>query len=203
MTDISVQTSGNTETRILIPAIERLGIPVLIFGLVFSVLVGLVMLIATPDRFPVRIGDTVVRIVDLEREQERVLQETRALKDRQEKLRSDDRAPTLHQLRLLSKDVLPVGAALSAVEDVRRSFIVGSIDPIALPSIQYKDGAVNITGIVRDPGGRSVQLLASFIDALRRIHEIKSVSEPEYTSREKPDGGSESPFAITITLSDA
>jgi hypothetical protein len=55
-----------------------------------------------------------------------------------------------------------------------------------------------IGGEVRDPQGRSVQLLGSFVDGLRGIPLIQSVTEPEYRSDPVPSGGTVSPFTLSL-----
>lgn len=193
------------EKGVLVPALAKLGMPVLIFGGTFLVIAVALSHLVSPDRFPVRVGDKVVRLVDLESE-ERALKAAQAelLADRQELLKDAD-TTVLHRVATLKSSMVSIGSVMMAVDDVRRSFRIGSNDPIAIPSVSFDGtaGTLTLGGTVHDMGGRSIQVLASFVDGLRKVSLIKSVSEPEYTSVTADDGSTTSPFTLTITLNDA
>ena len=186
--------------RAFLPAFERLALPALIFGLLFFMATFGITMLLTPDRFPVRIGDRVVRLIDLETEQRALLVEKVELETNHD-VSLDSRAPVLRQLAMLKPRVTPVGAALLAIDDVRLRFRTPTVDPISLPRVFVASGTViRIGGEVRDMGGSTMRTLASFVDGLRTIPFVLSVSEPEYSERKDADGTTVSPFVITLTL---
>jgi hypothetical protein len=111
----------------------------------------------------------------------------------------------LHQVERIRADILPVGSVLIAIEEARAGFAVTGADPIAIPVLKFSaaDGTITLGGSVSDHAGRSAQLLARFVDALRKINHVVSVSEPEYKPSLLPDGGNTAPFTLTITLKHA
>ena len=202
------KSHGDAPLRsVLLPAFERLGFPILLFGIVFFFVTLLVTLVLTPDRFPVRIGDRVVRLIDLEQEQKKLLVEKVDLEGKRDSS-IDTRAPVLHQLGVLRSRIVPVGTVLLAIDDVRLRFKTARVDPISLPQISVSPSSpssasgvtIKIGGEVRDGGGKTMQTLASFVDGLRAIPSVLSVSEPEYAEKTDPDGTTVSPFSISLTL---
>lgn len=195
------KASAPLQTGVLLPAIARLGLPLFVFSvMLLSATLGLRLLL-TPDRFPVRIGDRVVRLADLEAEQEVLLLRKADLLNRHTGI-TESRAPVLNQLRQLSHQIPPIGRALLAIEDVRTSFAAGGIDPVSIAQITI-DGSqakIVLTGAVKNVGDRSTQMLALFVDGLRAIALPLSVSEPEYVQQQNPDGTTSSPFLITVSL---
>lgn len=194
-----------SKNKALLPALERLGLPLFLFGAVFLVLtIGMIKLLS-PDRFPVHIGGKVLRLTDLAAEQVRLKDEFNALtQTRQELIASQDLAPVLKQVHDRKAEMLPIGSVLLQVETLRSSFATSSIDPIALPGIQY-DGAgktLTLTGFVTDPAGGSNHILASFVDGLRSLPRISSVTEPEYV-QVTSEAGLRTPFTLTLRFSDA
>lgn len=188
------------DTPVLLPAIARLGVPVGIFGGTFFVIAVILTMLFSPDRFPVRVGDKTVRLHELEAEEKSLIVKKADLMEERKKILADSDAPVLHQVEKLRALTSPVGAALLSVEDVRRSFRIGDADPISLPDIAFSSetNAITLSGDVRDAGGRSMQILASFVDELRAIESFESVSEPEYKSEPLPDGGTSSHFSLTL-----
>ncbi len=180
--------------------LERLGFSALIFGIVFFAATVAITLLLSPDRFPVRIGDRVVRLIDLEAEQKALLVEKVELEAGHD-VSLDSRAPVLHQLSLLKPRITPVGTVLLAIDDVRVRFRTESVDPISLPRISVTSGTViTLGGEVRDSNGSTMRTLASFVDGLRAIPSVLSVSEPEYSEKKDAAGIGISPFSITLTL---
>lgn len=186
---------------VLVPALSRLGFPVLLFGGVFLGLTVVLTVLVSPDRFPVRVGDRIVRLSELEAEEKALRVSEATLLKTRASLKTEEKAPVLHQVAKLKATLTPVGRSLLLVDQVRLSFKNASTDPISLPRIHVRtDGTIVIGGEVRDLGGRSVQLLASFVDGLRDLPTVASVSEPEYLSAQEKDGTSVSPFTLTLTL---
>ena len=185
---------------VLIPAISRLGVPVGIFGVTFLLIALMLTLLFSPDRFPVRVGDKTVRLYELEDEERSLKMQQVHLLEARQKILADTDAPVLQQVAKLRSLMLPVGSAMLSIEEVRRSFRVGTSDPIALPGVSFDASsyALVLDGQVRDTGGRSMQILASFVDELRDIPVFDSVSEPEYSSDPLADGGTLSHFTITL-----
>jgi hypothetical protein len=121
------------------------------------------------------------------------------LEERRNILANSD-APVLRQVEKLRGETSPIGAAMLAIEDIRKSFKTPNSDPISLPGVQYdhEKNALTIEGDVRDPSGRSMQILATFVDELRAHAIFESVSEPEYESEPLKEGGTRSPFILTL-----
>lgn len=192
--------TDQTDTPVLLPAVARLGVPVGIFGGAFFVIAVILTMLFSPDRFPVRVGDKTVRLHELEAEEKTLIVTKADLMEERKKILADSDAPVLHQVEKLRALTSPVGSALLSIEDVRRSFRIGNADPISLPGIAFsgETNAITLSGDVRDAGGRSMQILASFVDELRAIEAFESVSEPEYKSDPLPDGGTSSHFSLTL-----
>lgn|GEM_PF-1513805 len=188
------------DTPVLLPAVARLGVPVGIFGATFFLIAVILTMLFSPDRFPVRVGDKTVRLHELEAEEKNLIVKKADLMEERKKILADSDAPVLHQVEKLRALTSPVGSALLRIEDVRRGFRINNADPISLPGIAFSSemNAISLSGDVRDAGGRSMQILASFVDELRAIESFESVSEPEYTSKPLPDGGTLSQFTLTL-----
>lgn len=194
------KTVDTKDGAVLVPAIARLGLPVGIFGATFFLIALSLTMLFSPDRFPVRVGDKTVRLHELESEEKGLQNKKAELTEERRRILADSDAPVLHQVERLRSEMSPVGSAMLSVEDVRRSFRSPSADPISLPGVFF-DGTANalvLDGEIRDTGGRSMQLLATFVDELRAIPDFVSVSEPEYTSEPLPGGGSLSKFTLTL-----
>ncbi len=196
--------SPNANSGTLLSAIGKLGLSVALFGGVFLASTVFVTLIVTPDRFPVHIGGTIVRLKDLEAEQKALLLAKANLQTRRSPV-TGSKAPVLHQVQRIAETLAPVGQAMIAVDDVRASFKAGASDPISFPSVIVSGSGSKIFlgGQVRDTGGRSTQILAAFVDGLRSIPLVQSVSEPEYVQQNAAEGATVSPFSLTLTLKHA
>jgi hypothetical protein len=198
------QAKPNLSTA-LVPALERVGPSILLFGGVFLTLTLLITGFLQPDRFPVHVGGKVIRLSDLAEEEKRLQDEHNALTlRRDELLQSQNTAPVLSQVYERRASMLPIGAVLLHVESLRASFRTSRIDPIAIPGVVF-DGAAGtlvLTGMVTDATGGSNHILASFVDGLRALPALSSVSEPEYI-QEQTLNGLRTPFTITIRFTDA
>ncbi len=201
---MSIPQSSHAPASVLGPAIARLGIPVFLFSVVFLAATLVLRLLLTPDRFPVRIGDRVVRLSDLEQEQKLLMEQRADLTNRQGFV-TESRAPVLHQMRLLAARIPPIGRVLMGAEEARSSFRAGGSDPVSFSQITADGSGATVTlvGDVKNAGDRSMQILASFVDGLRAMPLPVSVSEPEYVQRTHPDGTVSSPFTIHISLTHA
>lgn len=194
------------QEKLVLCALARLGVPVLIFGVVFFLLSFALTYLVSPDRFPVRVGDRIVRLADLEKEEADLQQKKISLLATREKLLQDSDAPVLTQVAKLRTEGDEVGLLLLDINAVRKTFITGDVDPIRIPHVDYDGEAHVLTlgGDVIDPAGRSVSILSRFVDALREIPSLHStekqtVSDPaEYAQRDLPEGGTISSFALQI-----
>lgn len=174
----------------------------LIFGAVFCLMSVALTYVVSPDRFPVKVGENTVRLKDLEDEERRLKAAYAELTEARARLLQSADAPVLRQVETLRSMVVPIGSVLLGIEDVRRGFRIADADPVALSTVRY-DGerrSVAIGGDVRDTAGRSMQILASFVDGLRSLPSVASVSEPEYRATPLTGGGTSSPFAVTLIL---
>ncbi len=192
----------HAEDPVFLSAVRRLGMPFLIFGATFLLLVIGITYLITPDRFPVYVGDKAVRLSDLEQEEATLQAKKAALQEKSRALDSNNKAPVLQRIADVQKNIVPVGRVLVHIEEVRAGFTTSSSDPISLPRVDIHgtDGSITLGGTVMDPGGRSMQILASFVDGIRAIPMVETVTEPEYISRPRKEGGTESPFVVTLKL---
>jgi len=206
MDSLSIGNTGSDAavSRPFSAAVRDLGLPVFLFGVVFLLLTLGVTAVLSPDRFPVRTAGSVVRLSELTGEHSRLTAEKQTLEEERDTLlQSQDDAPVLQLVRERRDAMIPVGSVLLGVEAARASFVVRDIDPITLPVVSY-DGSTHVLtlgGTVRDPAGGSSHLLSMFVDQLRALPFVTSVSEPEYIQRENPDGIPETPFTLTLRLS--
>lgn len=193
--------SESSEKPVLLPAIEHLGLPVFLFGVSFLLITALVTNVLAPDRFPVKIGDHVVRLIDLESEQQALLSRRADLQATSQSAVSN-RSPILHRVQELQAGIPPVGVVLLALDDARQTFKTAALDPVSLTAIALTASGTQIViaGSVRDAAGTTMKTLAAFVDRLRAIPEISSVSEPEYVQQNDVDGVPMSPFSITLSL---
>lgn len=177
-------------------AVCHLGIPLLIFGAVLLVLMVAMSFLLSPDRFPVVIGLKSVKMGELTQEYRSLQEQTHALKEERARLLSLVPTPILHQLSLLRKDTVSIGATFQKIETIRSDFAQPLHDPIQIASINYDSALKTIVlrGTVRD--ALSIQVLASFVDELRNSGSFIKVSEPEYRI-ESPET---SPFTLTLSL---
>lgn len=180
----------------VVEAMKRLGVPLLIFGAVLLVLMGVMSVLLSPDRFPVLIGFKSVKMGDLTAEYTALRAEESALSAEREQLRTLVPTPVLRELSSLRTDDPPLAEAFTEIERIRSSFAQPLHDPIAIDSLRYdrSNGTVTIVGSVRD--ALSIQVLASFVDGLRTSGAFSRVSEPEYR-READDT---SPFTLLLTF---
>jgi hypothetical protein len=188
---------------VLLPAMARLGVPVLVFGVLFLFLVWALTLLTSPDRFPVHTGDAVVRLQDLESRAQLLETQKATLEKTRQQLQTKEKAPVLMQVASLSHATVPLGDVLLSIEEARSSLSHAPNALITLPRMEYVDGTLILGGDVLDASGRSMQILAEFVDSLRMVSAVVSVSEPEYVTHPRAEGGSVSPFILTLTLRSA
>lgn len=194
--------------HILLPAVARIGVSMLIFGTLFLILSFGLTYLVSPDRFPVHVGDSIVRLSALQQEELALQKRHAALLDERAALLQNSDAPVLIQVAALRTSIDDIGALLLEVDGVRRIFQTDSSDPISIPEVTY-DGDTHVLtlgGTVTDPSGRSVSILSRFVDALRDIPRLQSTEKqrvsdpPSYTQEALPNSGSVSTFVLRITL---
>lgn len=188
------------QESVLVPAMARLGVPVCIFGVLFLLCVWGITFLTSPDRFPVHTGDATVRLKDLESRIQLLTEQKVNLEHARQKLQTKEKAPVLLQAMSLSDTVVPVGDIFLSLEEARSRFSRAPDALITLPRIEYANGTLVLGGDVTDISGRSMQILADFVDSVRSIPGVISVSEPEYVSHPRASGGFVSPFTLTLTL---
>lgn len=195
-------TSPSESKSVLLPAFARLGVPVFVFGAVFCASMTLMRVLLTPDRFPVRTGESVVRLKDLAEERQSLKDKHARLLQERTDLETKTPTPVLQQIGTIVRVRPEIGAALGQIETSRRSFAIAGADPVTITvlSVRGAESAVTLTGEVRDRGDRSIQILAAFVDALRKSGRFAGVSEPEYIQSNPEGGGSLSPFQIFLTI---
>lgn len=186
----------------LLAAVQRMAVPVLVFGTVFFGAMLLLRYLASPDRFPVRVGDKVVRLQDLAAEESALRERERALLAERASLDEQMPTPVLHQVATFHKDDVAIVHALNAVEQARAGFALSGDNPVQVTRVWFarQERRLALAGKVADPAGRSMHVLASFVDALRSSRAFANVSEPEYTQQTQPDGIGISPFSLSLSL---
>lgn len=187
-------------SSVLTTSISRLGLPLSIFGVSLLLLTLVLRLLLSPDRFPVRIGERVVRLSELTAEEARLRTKHAELLKTREALFDEKSVPILVRTEKLRTTALPIGPVLLRIDDIRRSFNSPGREPLSLPRLTFDStsGILTLGGEMRDPGGRSIPLLASFVDALRKIPLLSSVSEPEYTQKTTAEGLTYTPFTLQL-----
>lgn len=183
--------------------LSTLALPVMIFGATYAVAMVAVAALTSPERFPVRLGqDNIVRLGDLEQEQEKLLKRQAELMKARDEIESQVPTPVLHQVRSISANQSPVGSALSGIHDIIDSFTIGKFAGIDLSHVSFSSetNVVTIAGEARDSRDRAVQVLASFVDSLRSSGYFAAVSEPEYAAHTGDNGLNVTPFTITLQL---
>lgn len=183
-------------------ALHRLSVPTLLFGTVVLLASMTLSCVLTPDRFPVQVAGTVLRIGDLAQERRLLLEQQALLIDERREFRRRDDAPTLGMIRRLRRERPAVGTTwqhvLLALAEASAGGTRWSQDGVA-----YHQGVLQIEGDVRDLGGRSIQALAGIVDILRIVPGVRAVREPTYTTEPDPDGGSRSPATLHLTFDHA
>ena len=180
--------------------LEHLSLPLFTFSAVFLGAILALALLLEPTRFRVHTGETVVRLRDLEQEEEHLSVREAQLKREHAELKQRQPTPSLSLLSAMKQHITPLGGALAAVVTSHESFGRGTDTPIHIDSVSY-DGArhrLSLRGRVDDTAAGSIQLLAAFMDSLRRSPAFTSVSEPEYVQQRDGDGRNFSPFAFII-----
>ncbi len=183
----------------LLAAMHRLGLSFSLFGSAFMLLMIGLQFLVTPDRFPVRIGQKVVRLSQLLSERASIQTVQAQLLSKREVAEASVPIPITQKVRDLKKAALPIGRTVASVERVVEH-IRQSSTSIHIESLAYDGKGLMLSGTIRDADARSIQVLASFVDALRLRSEIAAVSEPEYQQTASPDGGSTSSFVLHLTI---
>ncbi len=183
------------------PALARLGIPMLVFGVVFCASMVALQVLISPDRFPIRTGEKTVRLRDLSDERQMLLAKQQQLLQDRADLESKTPTPVIEQIEAVMRAQPDIGAALGQIDLARQGFVLGASDPVKIVSTSVRaDGTIILTGQTEDAGDRSMQVLAAFIDALRKSGGFAGVSEPEYMQTPQEGGGTISPFQISLTI---
>lgn len=196
----SFQSLSSDQQPILV-AMHHLGLPLMTFGGCLCVLMVVLMCLFTPDRFPVRIGDTTIPLAALTGEQEALHREESRLLDERRSIDQLVPTPTLQKVRQLAAAFVPVGSALNVFSTIRQTFAINGLDPVRIDELQI-DGQtrrITVSGRMLD-ATRSVEMLASFVDNLRQHPIFASVSEPDYQVLRAEDGTNFSPFTLTLTI---
>lgn len=191
-------------TGVLRPALERLGMPMLLFGATFLILVIGSAFLVTPERFPVRTGGTVIRIGDLTTERDQLLLEQGSLLQKRREISLWTLTPVLHALKEASTQRTHLGSALLAIKDVQEEWgKEHDAQSLTLSFDRYDQGVLEIQGAITHAHEDTMQSLASLVDMLRVLPDIRSVTEPEYIMETLKDGSKRTPFSLRITLAHA
>lgn len=181
--------------------LTRLSMPAFLFSLTLFLGTVALAVLFNPGRFPVSIGDAFIRLDDLESEYAALKARAVSLEAEAKSLQDIVPTPALHALASLRDKRLPTYEATQAVHRAHAVFALPSGNPVSFSRIHVQEsGAITLTGTVRDASGRSMQLLASFVDELRDTDAFASVSEPEYREQPGNDGISETPFTLKLQV---
>ncbi len=188
----------------LLQALENLAVPLSVFGGVFLIgMIGLSVLFS-PGRFPVRLGERMVRFRDLQTEEQLLIARQQELLKERARVLSLTPAPTLAHIASLRAERPPVLPALVALETARREMMTAGRENIVIHGTFYdaSDGRLRVEGDAFDADGGSIRMLALFVDTLRASSSFASVSEPEYREVRDGSGVVSSPFVLTLRLPD-
>ena len=176
-------------------------VPALIFASFLLAGSAVLTFLFDPGRYPVHVGSSVIRLQDLQSEYDALLAHEQELIRQEASLDELTPTPTLDALRMLRNERAPYFEAIVAAERARGTFALSSGNPVVFDRVVLsEDSTLKLDGSVRDQSGRTMQLLASFIDRLREQSVFASVSEPEYRELINPDGIPTSPFSLLLTL---
>ncbi len=176
---------------------DFLRVPFFLFA--FTLFIGsvLLLIVLTPSRFPVQTGERMVRFGDVTAERDALRAEQAKLLDEQSRIASLTPTPTLnliHGSRAFAAQ--QVATATAEFSDIAATFDTA----LQIDFLRVHASALSVSGMIRSDQGRSIALLASFVDRLRESPFFTSVSEPEYRQTRTQDGHLVAPFAINITL---
>lgn len=174
--------------------------PFLTFAIVFFLGTLLLGRIVDPGRFPVRIGSEVLKVSDIEAQKETLLERQEELAANRDELTNLVSTPVYDAFQDLKDGHASLAPAFSAL--IEAAFAFEDADgsaAIDLTAITLEGETFRVEGVVSSIDGRSIPILASFVDALRESEAYASVSEPEYVRIDR-DHGSVSPFSLTLSL---
>ncbi len=176
---------------------EFLAMPFLLFSTVFLLGCIAMLLILTPGRFPVQAGDKLVQFSDITAERDGLKAEHTDLLSEANRVASITPTPVLNLIH--GQGVMTnihSARAMSAIETAVLNFSSVGTRSVIVEFVHMDAKSISLSGKVYDNEGRSVQLLASFVDRIRDSKLFTSVSEPEYKQLRDSNGAPYSPFAI-------
>lgn len=182
--------------------LHRMGMPLLIFSVVFSSVLGVSRLTVLPMLTAVEVGGETRDAAALE-------SEAAGLRNTLHDLEQDRDADILPlggtQYRIFADAKVTTAAPVDimhAVGDIASSVVPATPRAIVLTGFSYvpADHTVTITGDVRGVGPSSMTVLAQFVERLRTDERILSVIAPSFTRLQDPKTGPHSPFTLSFTL---
>lgn len=197
MSDLSSTSSAAADQQQEHSFVVRWAVSILFFGCTALLLTFVVVVLTRPGRYPVTLGDSLLRLKEIDTAVTELRAEEQRLLSASEELRHRTPTPTVKQLDTFSASRTDVGTFL---RDLVRSLHTSHGVDVTLTSILLQDKAtVELHGEV-NAGGKSLRVVADFIDALRSSPTILHVMEPEYILATAKDGSSFAPLTLLLTL---
>lgn len=197
MSDVSDTSSAATHQQQEHSFAVRWAVSLLFFGCTALLLTFVVVVLTRPGRYPVTLGDSLLRLKEIDRAVTELRTEEQRLIAASDELRRRTPTPTVQQLDTFSASRPDVGTFL---RDLVRSMHTSHGVDITLTSILLQDKAtVELHGEIH-AGEKSLRVTADFIDALRSSPAILHVTEPEYILSTAKDGSSFAPLTLLLTL---
>ena len=197
MSDLSSTSSAAADQQQEYSFVVRWAVSILFFGCTALLLTFVVVVITRPGRYPVTLGDSLLRLKEIDSAVTELRAEEQRLIVASDELRRRTPTPTVKQLDTFSASRTDVGTFL---RDLVRSMHTSHGVDIVLTSLLLRDRAtVELHGEVH-AGGKSLRVTADFIDALRSSPAALHVMEPEYVLSTAKDGSLFSPLTLLLTL---
>jgi hypothetical protein len=180
----------------------KTGIPLFIFSIVFSGVLGVSRFAILPTLTAVEVGGETRDAAALEAEAAAI----RSTLQNLEQERDSDILPLGGTLYRTLADAKITAAApidiLHAIGDIASTVVLGNPKAITLSRFMYAPGdhTITLTGDVRGVGPSSMTVLAQFTETLRTDPRIDSVIAPSFTRLEDSTVGPHSPFTLSLTL---
>ena len=196
MSDVSNTTSAATDQQQEHSFVVRWAVSILFFGCTALILTLVVVVLTRPGRYPVTLGDSLLRLKEIDSAVTELRSEEQRLIAASDELRRRTPTPTVKQLDTFSVSRADVGTFL---RDLVRSMHTSHGVDVVLTSIVQDSKTVELHGEIH-AGEKSLRVTADFIDALRLSPAVLHVTEPEYILATAKDGSYFAPLTLLLTL---
>ncbi len=180
----------------------KTGVPLFIFSIVFSGVLGVSHFAILPTLTAVEVGGETRDAAALEAEAAALRS---SLQDLEQERDSDMLPLGGTQYRSLADAKITAVAPVDimhSIGDIASAVVPGNPKAVHLSRFVYAPGdhSITLSGDVRGVGPSSMTVLAQFTEALRTSPRISAVVAPSFTRLQDPTVGPHSPFTISLTL---